>query len=87
MARNRIFRSILLAATALLEKKFQRAARSYRMFQHDGETWYCKKEKPNYSNIPEMQCLSETQVRQEVENLERRRNRVQRLVVAGTGQG
>ena len=102
MARNRIFRSVLLAAgvllmgacasqpasrETLLERKFQVAAKYYQKYQHDGEIWYCKKERPTYSSISGVQCFTESQLRLQVENFERSRNPVQRPMVAGTGQG
>ncbi|HET9473652.1 MAG TPA: HEAT repeat domain-containing protein [Steroidobacteraceae bacterium] len=62
------------AATTLLEKKFQRAAKQYEKYQHEGQTVYCKKEKTTMSNIPVTQCLTESQLRQQVENYERSRN-------------
>ena len=64
--------------TTLLEKKFQRAAKNYEKFQHEGQTIYCKKEKVTISNIPQVQCLTESQLRQQVEDSERSRNPVQR---------
>ena len=45
------------------EKKFQEAARGYRKVEKDGQTMYCKKEKPIDSTIPRMQCITETQLR------------------------
>ncbi len=108
MARNHVFRSVLLASgvflmvacaskpvsspatvaiTPLLEKKFQIVARNYQMFQHEGQTVYCKKEKVTFSNIPQVQCLSESQLRREVEGFERWRNPVARPLMPGAGQG
>jgi len=71
----------------LLEMKFQRAAQHYEKFQYEGQVVYCKKEKPTYSNIPEVQCLTESQLRREVESFERWRNPVARPLMAGAGQG
>ena len=59
------------AATPLLEKKFQRAAKHYEQFQHEGQTMYCKR--TGTKSMP-YTCLSESQLRQEVENFERSRN-------------
>ena len=73
--------------TPLLEKKFQRATVHYQQFQHEGQTVYCRKEKATYSNIPEVQCLTESQLRQEVESFERWRNPVARPLMPGAGQG
>jgi len=75
------------AVTPLLEKKFQIAARNYQMFQHEGQTVYCKKEKVSFSNIPQVQCLSEPQLRREIEGFERWRNPVAGPLMPGAGQG
>ena len=85
MARNRVLRSALLAAGvlmiaacasqpegSLLEKKFQQTAKQYLKFQHEGQTVYCKKEQSRL-----VQCISEAQLRLQVENFERDRNPVQ----------
>lgn len=69
------------AAATLLEKKFQQAARSYLKFQSVGKTVYCKKEKVTTSAIPVVQCLSESELRLQVEAFERWRNPVQRPVI------
>jgi len=66
------------AANTLLEKKFQRAAKQYEKFEHEGQTMYCKKEKTTMSNIPQVQCLTESQLRKQVEDFERSRNAVPR---------
>src|SRR5687767_15694401 len=63
-------------AATLAEKKFQEAARSYRMVQKDGKTMYCKKEKPINSTIPRMQCVTESQLRLEVEQMDEMRDRM-----------
>jgi hypothetical protein len=64
--------------TPLLEEKFQISARQYEKFQHEGQTVYCRKEKVVTSAIPVVQCLTEPQLRMQVENSERWRNPVQR---------
>jgi len=66
------------ATASLLDNKFERAARSYLKFQSDGKTVYCRKEKIITSAIPVVQCLSESELRLQVENFERWRNPVQR---------
>lgn len=63
-------------AASAAEKKFQEAARSYRMVEKDGQTMYCKKEKPMGSTIPRMQCITESQLRLEVEQMEDLRDRM-----------
>ena len=58
-----------------MEKKFQDAARSYKTVQKDGKTMYCKREKVIGSTIPTMNCITEAQLRNEVENMEEYRSR------------
>jgi hypothetical protein len=59
-----------------LEKKFQEAAKGYKVVQKDGRTLYCRREKVLGSTIPTMQCLSEAQLRLQVENMEELRGRM-----------
>jgi hypothetical protein len=66
-------------ATALLERKFQIAARHYQSVQYKGQTVYC--EKPATRTMPYKQCFTEAQLRREVESFERWRNPVQRPVI------
>jgi hypothetical protein len=63
-------------AATLAEKRFQEAAKSYRKVDKDGKTMYCKKEKPINSTIPRMQCVTESQLRLEVEQMEETRDRM-----------
>lgn len=63
-------------AATLAEKKFQEAARSYRKVEKDGKTMYCKKEKPMGSTIPRLQCVTESQLRLEVEQMDDLRDRM-----------
>lgn len=65
------------AATGM-EKKFRDAARSYKIVQRDGKTMYCKREKLISSTIPTMQCLTEAQLRLQVENTEELKRRMNR---------
>jgi hypothetical protein len=58
-----------------LEKRFQEAARSYKTVQKDGKTLYCKREKRMGTTIPTMNCMTEAQLRNQVENMEEYRNR------------
>lgn len=55
---------------SLMEKKFQEAARSYKVIQKDGKPMYCKRERVIGTTIPTMQCLTEAQLRNRVENTE-----------------
>jgi hypothetical protein len=61
---------------AALEKKFQDAARGYKVVERDGKTLYCKREKVIGSTIPTMQCLTESQLRNQVENMDEMRERM-----------
>jgi outer membrane biogenesis lipoprotein LolB len=94
MARNRVFRSVLLASGVLLmaacasqpasttgsldEKYFQREANNYLKFEHEGQTLYCQNDRQSASLIPYKWCISETALRQRVENDRRSRNPVTR---------
>ncbi len=94
MARNRVFRSVLLAAGVLLmaacasqpapttgsldEKYFQREANNYLKFQHEGQTVYCQSDRLTASLIPHKWCISESALRQRVEDSRMSRNSVTR---------
>jgi hypothetical protein len=84
MARNRVFRSVLIVSgvlliaacatqprESLLERKFQQTAKHYQKFQHEGRTVYCRKDLP-----PGEQCITEAALRRQVEHHERYRNAV-----------
>jgi hypothetical protein len=58
-----------------LEKRFQDVARGYKVVKKDGKTMYCKREKLIGSTIPTMNCMSETQLRTQVEDMDEYRNR------------
>jgi hypothetical protein len=58
-----------------MEKRFQEAARSYKTVQKDGKTMYCKREKLIGTTIPTMNCISEAELRNQVENMEEYRQR------------
>jgi hypothetical protein len=64
------------ASEAALEKKFQDAARGYKLVERDGKTLYCKREKVIGSTIPTMQCLTESQLRNQVETMDDMRERM-----------
>ena len=73
-----------------LEKRFQDAARSYKVVQKDGKTMYCKREKPMGSTIPTLQCITEAQLRIQVENTDEIRQRMRNRAgcsQAGCGGG
>lgn len=77
-------------AVQRLEKQFQEAAKSYKLVQKDGRTLYCKREKVIGSTIPTTQCLTEPQLRLQVENMDELRDRVRttnRCALLRTGGG
>ena len=63
-------------AAVQLEKKFQEAAKGYKVVQKDGKTMYCKKEKVIGSTIPTLQCVTEAQLRLQVEQMDDLRERM-----------
>ena len=63
-------------APQVLEKKFQEAAKGYKVVEKDGRTLYCKREKVIGSTIPTLQCMTEAQLRLQVENMEDLRGRM-----------
>ena len=65
-------------AASAMEKKFRDAARSYKVVQRDGKTLYCKREKVLGSTIPTLQCLTEAQLRIQVENTDEIKRRMNR---------
>jgi membrane-bound lytic murein transglycosylase B len=70
-----------------LEKKFQEAARGYKVVQRDGKTLYCKRERVIGSSIPTMQCLTEAQLRTQVETMEELRERMRHSGKCTLGPG
>jgi hypothetical protein len=58
-----------------MEKRFQEAARGYKVVQKNGKTMYCKREKLIGTTIPTMNCISEAELRTQVENMEDYRQR------------
>jgi hypothetical protein len=72
---------------SLDEKYFEREANNYLKFQQDdGQTVYCQNVSHTASLIPYKYCITETALRQRVENARRERNPVV-SVPAGAGQG
>jgi starvation-inducible outer membrane lipoprotein len=91
MARNHVFRSVLLISGVLLmtacvsqpsgslqEKYFQREANNYLKFQHEGQVVYCQNDPQAGSLIPYKSCITEAALRQRVENYRVARNSAQR---------
>jgi hypothetical protein len=73
-------------ATAM-EKRFQDAARSYKVVQKDGKTLYCKREKQIGTTIPTMNCMTESQLRNQVETMEEYRQRARNAARCTHGAG
>ena len=98
MTTQRVISHVLLATSALLmaacasqpagslsEKYFDREANNYLKFQHEGQTVYCQNEPQAATLVPYKQCITESGLRQMVENSRRSRNPVTRPVLATTG--
>jgi hypothetical protein len=90
MARNQVFRSILLGSSvllmaacatkqpegSLLEKRFQQTAKHYQQYQYEGQVIYCKRGATR--TLPPAECITEPALRLQVENGLRSRNPVVR---------
>jgi hypothetical protein len=74
-------------AASHLEKKFQEAARSYRKVEKNGKTMYCKKEKPINSTIPRLQCMTESELRLQVEQMDQLRDKMRNQSRCTQGAG
>ncbi len=74
-------------AAGAMEKKFQEAARSYKVVERDGKTLYCKRERVIGSTIPTLQCLTESQLRNQVETMEDARERLRSSSKCTLGRG
>lgn len=60
---------------AALDKKFQNAAKSYVKLKKDGVLLFCKKQREIGSNIATLQCITEAQLRNQVETMDDYRQR------------
>ena len=91
MAGTRVFQCALLVSGVLLmtacasappgaleEKYFQQEARNYLKFEQDGQTVYCQNSRQTDSLVPYKRCITETALRQRVENYRMARNSVVR---------
>jgi hypothetical protein len=74
-------------AATQLEKKFQEAAKGYKVVQKEGKTYYCKREKVIGSTIPTLQCISEAQLRLQVEQMDDLRDRMRNSSRCTLGPG
>ena len=58
------------------DAEFERAAKRYRKSIREGETFYCRREKPLGSRLPMEYCLTETQLRAEIRKAENSRDQL-----------
>jgi hypothetical protein len=65
------------------ERRFQEAAKGYRLVVSNGQNHYCRNEKASGSNIVQQNCVTENELRAAVEDAERYR-RAQRASVCKT---
>jgi hypothetical protein len=76
---------------AALDRKFQNAAKGYVKLKKDGVLLFCKRAKEIGSNLPTIQCITESQLRNQVETMddyrERRRHAAKCTHGVGCGGG
>jgi type IV pilus biogenesis protein CpaD/CtpE len=101
MTGNRLISSLLLATGVFLmagcvsqsasttgsldDKYFQREASKLQKFEHEGKTIYCQNDSRVGSLIPHKRCITESGLRQLVENSRRSRNSVAYTQVRSRG--
>lgn len=61
---------------AALDRKFEDVARGYVKLKKDGVLMFCKRERVLGSSIPTLQCITEAQLRTQVENMDEYRARM-----------
>jgi len=64
---------------AALDKKFEEAARGYVKLKKDGVLMFCKRYRVIGSSIPTIQCITEAQLRNQVENMDQYRDRMRNI--------
>ena len=72
---------------AALERKFQEAARGYVKLKKDGVMMFCKRYRVIGSNIPTIQCITEAELRNQVENMDDYRQRMRDAAKCTHGVG
>jgi hypothetical protein len=72
---------------AALDRKFQEAAKGYVKLKKDGVMMFCKKRREIGSNIPTIHCLTEAQLRNQVETMEEYRQRRREAAKCTQGVG
>jgi membrane-bound lytic murein transglycosylase len=65
---------------AELDKKFEVAAKQYTKLKRDDQIMYCKRYKDMGSMIPTLHCLTEAQLRQQVEDSDVARDRMRQTM-------
>lgn len=60
---------------AALDRKFRDAAKGYVQLKKDGVLMFCKKQREIGSNIRTLQCITEAQLRNQVETMDDYRQR------------
>jgi outer membrane biogenesis lipoprotein LolB len=60
---------------AVLDQKFRDAAKGYVQLKKDGVLMFCKKQREIGSNIRTLQCITEAQLRNQVETMDDYRQR------------
>ena len=61
---------------ASIEKRFQEATRGWVKLKKDGVMMFCKRYRVIGSNIPTIQCITEAELRAQVENMDQYRDRM-----------
>lgn len=52
------------------DRRFSEETRTYKLVERNGQKYYCRSERASGSNIKGMNCFSETELRERVENAE-----------------
>ncbi|HTU65545.1 MAG TPA: hypothetical protein VMF52_06335 [Steroidobacteraceae bacterium] len=65
---------------AALEKKFQEAAKSYVQLKRDDQLMFCKKYREMGSNIRTLHCITEAELRRQVEDSDQLREQMRNKV-------
>jgi type IV pilus biogenesis protein CpaD/CtpE len=61
---------------AALDKKFENAVKGWTKLTKDGVVMFCKRYKPMGSSISQIRCLTESEVRQQVESMDQYRKQM-----------
>jgi hypothetical protein len=63
---------------AALDKKFEEAVKGWTKLTKDGVVRFCKRYRPMGSSISQIHCLTEAEVRAQVENMDQYRDQMRR---------